>query len=150
MPCHVPTPRRRQRALDGQTDTAAGGEGRVSVIEGRLHAPARYRRGAVPHAYVALLLIHLHFPDAESLKEKRKELSSVKAQLRTRLGVAVSEVDGQDTWQRTTLAGALTSGSFKQLTQAADHVEDWLLSRYPEGVRVERSLTSFEDAGGIG
>ena len=41
-------------------------------------------------AYVALLLIHLHFPEAESLKAKRKELSSVKAQLRTRLGVAVS------------------------------------------------------------
>src|SRR6266550_3119568 len=81
---------------------------------------ARYRRGAVAHAYVALLLIHLHFPDAESLKEKRKELSSVKAQLRTRLGVAVSEVDGQDTWQRTTLAGALTSGSLKQLQQATD------------------------------
>jgi uncharacterized protein YlxP (DUF503 family) len=115
-----------------------------------VHAPARYRRGPVPHAYVALLLIHLHFPDSESLKEKRKELSSVKAQLRTRLGVAVSEVDGQDTWQRSTLAGALTSGSFKQLAQAADHVEAWLLSRYPEGVRVERSLTSFEDAGGIG
>ena len=35
----------------------------------------------MPHAYVALLLIHLHFPDAASLKEKRKELSSVKAQL---------------------------------------------------------------------
>ena len=69
----------------------------------------------MPHAYVALLLIHLHFPDAESLKEKRKELSSVKAQLRTRLGVAVAEVDGQDTWQRATLAAALTSGSFKQL-----------------------------------
>ena len=68
----------------------------------------------------------------------------------SRLGVAVSEVDGQDTWQRSTLAGALISGSFKQLAQAADHVEAWLLSRYPEGVRMERSLTSFEDAGGIG
>jgi uncharacterized protein len=104
----------------------------------------------VPHAYVALMLIHLHFPEAGSLKEKRKELSSVKAQLRTRLGVAVSEVDGQDTWQRSTLAGALTSGSYRQLTQAVDHVEGWLMSRYPDGVRVERSLTSFEDAGGIG
>ena len=138
------------RALDGEARAAGGGERRPSVIEGRFQARARYRRGAVPHAYVALLLIHLHFPDAESLKEKRKELSSVKAQLRTRLGVAVSEVDGQDTWQRSTLAGALTSGSFRQLAQAADHVEAWLLSRYPESVRVERSLTSFEDAGGIG
>ena len=102
------------------------------------------------HAYVALLLIHLHFPDSESLKSKRKELSSVKAQLHTRLGVAVSEVDGQDTWQRATLAGALTGGSLKQLQQATDHVEEWLLCRYPESVRMERSLTSFEDAGGIG
>jgi uncharacterized protein len=104
----------------------------------------------VSQPYVALLLIHLHFPEATDLKAKRKELSSVKAQLHTRLGVAVSEVDGQDTWQRSTLAGALTSGSLKQLAQATDHVEAWLESRFPEGVRVERSLTSFEDAGGIG
>jgi uncharacterized protein YlxP (DUF503 family) len=138
------------RTLDGEARAAGGGHGRLSVIEGRPHAPHATFEGPVPHAYVALLLIHLHFPDAQSLKEKRKELSSVKAQLRTRLGVAVSEVDGQDTWQRSTLAGALTSGSFKQLAQAADHVEAWLLSRYPEGVRMERTLTSFEDAGGIG
>jgi uncharacterized protein len=104
----------------------------------------------VSHAFVVVLRIDLHFPDAGSLKGKRKELSSVKAQLHTRLGVAVSEVDGQDTWQRSTLAGALTSGSLKQLAQATDHVEAWLDSRFPEGVRVERSLTSFEDAGGIG
>ena len=111
---------------------------------------ARYRRNAVSRAYVSLMLIHLHFPESASLKAKRKELASVKAQLRTRLGVAVSEVDGQDTWQRSVLAGALTSGSLKQLQQATDHVEAWLQSRFPEGVRVERSLTSFEDAGGIG
>ena len=55
--------------------------------------------------------IHLHFPEAGSLKAKRKELSSVKAQLHTRLGVAVAEVDHQDIWQRATLAAALTSGS---------------------------------------
>ena len=138
------------RPLDGEARGPGGAQRGLSVIEGRLHVAARYLRGAVPHAYVALLLIHLHFPDAGSLKEKRKELSSVKAQLHTRLGVAVSEVDGQDTWQRSTLAGALTSGSFRQLAQAADHVEAWLLSRYPEGVRMERTLTSFEDAGGIG
>ena len=58
-------------------------------------------------AYVALLTIDLHFPEAHSLKGKRKELSSVKAQLHTRLGCAVAEVDHQDTWQRATLAAAL-------------------------------------------
>ena len=74
-------------------------------------------------AYVALLLIHLHFPEAGSLKAKRKDLSSVKAQLHGRLGAAVAEVDHQDVWQRATLAAALTSGSLRTLEEAADRVE---------------------------
>lgn len=101
-------------------------------------------------AYVALLLIHLHFPEAGSLKAKRKELSSVKAQLHGRLGMTVAEVDHQDIWQRATLAGALTGSSLRVLQEAVDRVENWLLDRYPETVRMERCLTSFQDAGGIG
>jgi len=104
----------------------------------------------VAHAYVALLLIHIHFPDAGSLKSKRKDLSSVKAQLHGRHGVTVAEVDGQDTWQRATLAAALTAGSMSTLGTSVDRVERFLLDRFPECVRVERTLTSFEDAGGLG
>jgi uncharacterized protein len=101
-------------------------------------------------AYVALLLIHLYFPDSGSLKSKRKDLSSVKAQLHGRHGVTVAEVDGQDTWQRSTLAAALTAGSMGTLTSSVDRVERFLLDRFPECVRIERTLTSFEDAGGLG
>jgi uncharacterized protein YlxP (DUF503 family) len=101
-------------------------------------------------AYAALLLIHLHFPEAGSLKAKRKELQSVKAQLHGRLGAAVSEVDHQDLWQRATLAAALTSGSMHTLQTAVEHVEQWLDDRFPQGVRVDRTFTSFEDLGGIG
>jgi uncharacterized protein len=104
----------------------------------------------VPDAYVALLLIHIHFPDSGSLKSKRKDLSSVKAQLHGRYGVTVAEVDGQDTWQRATLAAALTAGSMGTLAASADRVERFVLDRFPECVRVERTLTSFEDAGGLG
>ena len=96
-------------------------------------------------AYVALLLVHLHFPDAGSLKAKRKDLASVKAQLRGRMGVAVSEVGHQDLWQRATLAAALTSGSLGMLESAADRVERFLLERFPEGCRIERTIRSFED-----
>ena len=46
--------------------------------------------------FVAVLVIDLHFPDAGSLKGKRKELSSIKAQLHGRLGAAVAEIDHQD------------------------------------------------------
>ncbi len=99
-------------------------------------------------AYVALMLVHLHFPDAESLKDKRKDLASVKAQLHGRMGVAVAEVGHQDLWQRATLAAALTGGSASVLESAADNVERFLLDRFPETCRIERTLASFQDISG--
>jgi uncharacterized protein YlxP (DUF503 family) len=96
-------------------------------------------------AYVALLLVHLHFPEAGSLKAKRKDLASVKAQLRGRMGVAVAEVGHQDLWQRATLAAALTGGSIGVLEHATDRVEDFLLARFPETCRIERTVASFDD-----
>ncbi len=96
-------------------------------------------------AYVALLLVHLHFPEAGSLKAKRKELASVKAQLHGRMGVAVAEVDHQDLWQRATLAAALTGGSLTQLERATDRVEEFLLARFPETCRIERTLRSYDE-----
>ena len=95
--------------------------------------------------FVAVLVIDLLFPDAGSLKAKRHELKSIKAQLRTRLGVAVAETGGQETWQRSTLTVALTGGSLTHLQASADQVERWILARWPEQVRVERVLASVED-----
>ena len=91
------------------------------------------------------LVIELHFPDAGSLKAKRKELSSIKAQLQGRLGAAVSETGHQDLWQRATLTASLTGGSLRQLTTAADELERWVVARCPEGASVERLLASVED-----
>ena len=95
--------------------------------------------------FVAVLVIDLHFPEAGSLKSKRRELSSVKAQLHTRLGAAVAEVDHQDLWQRARLTAALTSGSLHTLSAAADRIERWLGARFPDGVSVERTIASVED-----
>ena len=95
--------------------------------------------------FVAVLVIDLHFPEAESLKAKRKELSSIKAQLHGRLGLAVAEVEHHDLWQRARLTAALTSGSLASLSAAADNVERWLLARCPDGVSIERTVASVED-----
>jgi uncharacterized protein YlxP (DUF503 family) len=95
--------------------------------------------------FVAVLVIDLHFPEAGSLKGKRQELSSIKAQLRRRLGLAVSETAHHDLWQRATLTAALTGGSLAALSGAADNVERWLERRCPDGVRVERIVASIED-----
>jgi uncharacterized protein YlxP (DUF503 family) len=98
--------------------------------------------------FVAVLVIELHFPDSGSLKGKRHELASVKAQLQRRLGVAVAETDHQDLWQRATLTAALTGGSLSVLSSAADNVERWLAGRFQDGVRVERIVASVEDLRG--
>jgi uncharacterized protein len=98
--------------------------------------------------FVAVLVIQLHFPDAESLKAKRKDLSSIKAQLQQRFGAAVAETGHQDLWQRSTLTAALTSGSLSTLSAAADGVERWLDARFPQGVSVERVVASVEDLRG--
>ncbi|MGH2871155.1 MAG: DUF503 domain-containing protein [Solirubrobacteraceae bacterium] len=99
-------------------------------------------------AFVAVLVIELHFPDAGSLKAKRRELSSIKAQLRTRLGVTVAETAHHDLWQRATLTAALTGGSLAHLSEAVDEVQRWILARCPEGASVERLVASVEDLRG--
>jgi uncharacterized protein len=95
--------------------------------------------------FIAVLVIDLHFPESGSLKSKRKELSSIKAQLHGRLGVAVSETGYQDLWQRSRLTAAMTGGSIVTLSAAADKVQRWLESRCPDGVYVERLIASVED-----
>jgi uncharacterized protein YlxP (DUF503 family) len=95
--------------------------------------------------FVAVLVIDLHFAHAGSLKQKRKELSSIKALLQRRLGAAVSEIDHQDRWQRATLTAALTASSPGAVNVLADRVERFLEARNPDGVRVERIIASIEE-----
>ncbi len=97
-----------------------------------------------------LLRVHLHFPEAGSLKGKRAELNRVKALLRERLGASVAEVGGQDTWQRTTLAVAIAAGSAALAEAAADTVQRALDGRFPQGVWIERRLASWSDLEAIG
>jgi hypothetical protein len=98
--------------------------------------------------FVEVFVIELHFADVHDLKGKRKEISSIKAQLRTRLGAAVAETGHQDLWQRATLTAALTGGSLHTLHGAGDELERWVFDRCPEGARVSRLTASVEDLAG--
>ena len=87
------------------------------------------------NAFVAVLLIHLHFPEVDNLKAKRSELAPVKAHL-DKLGGAVAEVDHQDLWQRAALAivtVASSDGMAEQTLSSALHeierVEPGLVTR---------------------
>jgi uncharacterized protein len=101
-------------------------------------------------AFVVVLRVHLFFPESGSLKGKRAELNRVKSHLRDRIGAAVAEVGQQDSWQRSTLAVALVAGSARRADEIADSVGRFLDSRFPQGVRVERRLASWNDLESIG
>jgi uncharacterized protein YlxP (DUF503 family) len=104
----------------------------------------------VADTFVVLLRVHLFFPESGSLKSKRAELNSVKAHLRQRMGASVAEVAHQDSWQRATLAIALTGGSAGRCDDAADSICRLLDARFPQGVRVERRLASWRDLEALG
>ena len=97
-------------------------------------------------SFVAILEIHLHFPDNGSLKGKRKELQSVKAQLHQRFGAAVAETDHHELWQRSTITASVVGRTASDVAICADRIERWLDGQFPQGVRVERGVMSSDEA----
>jgi uncharacterized protein YlxP (DUF503 family) len=97
-------------------------------------------------AYVSLVEVRLHQNASHSLKEKRKLVRSLKDQIRQRFGASVAEIDGHDTWQRTTLLCALVGGN--DVEARADDLARFVESRCPEGCAFDRDLLSLEDVRG--
>ena len=91
--------------------------------------------------------VHLYFPESGSLKGKRAELNRVKALLRERLHASVAEVGHQDTWQRSTLAVAIAARSAALAQDTVDTVQRALDGRFPQGVRIEYRLASWDGPG---
>jgi uncharacterized protein YlxP (DUF503 family) len=96
-------------------------------------------------SYVCVLEIQLHFPDNDSLKGKRRELSSLKAQLQRRFGAAVAETDHHELWQRSELTAALVGRDITDLGNRAAALERFVISMFPEGASVECRMVSRED-----
>jgi len=80
--------------------------------------------------YVGLVSIDLHLPQSGSLKDKRHELRSLKADLIRRFGAAVAEVDHHDLRQRARLSAALVDRRAHDLELRIDDVERFVLSRH--------------------
>ena len=95
--------------------------------------------------YVGILAIELHFPEAGSLKGKRKYVMSAKAQLRERFGASVAEVDHHDLWQRARLAVACVAREHLALEELMDGAERYLHAQEYVVVSTEREIVALED-----
>ena len=96
--------------------------------------------------YVSVLEIRLHQGQSHGLKEKRKLVQSLKAQIRQRFGASVAEVGGHDTWQATTLLCALVGDA--EVSARTDDLARFVESRCPDGCSFDRDLLSLTDIRG--
>jgi uncharacterized protein YlxP (DUF503 family) len=99
----------------------------------------------VSAGYVGIVTVELHFPEAGSLKGKRKHVSSAKAQLQQRFGAAVAEVDHHELWQRATLTLSCVARDHGELEQRLLDAERFLASQEYVLVSAQRLVVSPDD-----
>lgn len=94
--------------------------------------------------WVGILAVELHFPEAQSLKGKRKFVKSAKANLANRFGAAVAEVDHHELWQRSRLTLAVVTREASEAERLLDEAERWLNGQDLVVVGTERDLVTLD------
>lgn len=75
---------------------------------------------------IGTLQLELHFFKPQSLKEKRVLLKSLVSRVRREFNVSLSEIDGMDLWQASTLAIAAVGAQRKHVNQILDRLSDYV------------------------
>src|ERR671926_1469284 len=94
--------------------------------------------------YVGILSVELHFPEAGSLKGKRRFVRSAKAQLQHRFGASVAEVDHHELWQRSRLTLSCVAREYREAEQLLDEAERYLIGQEFELIRADRDVVSLD------
>ena len=97
----------------------APGQSNVVPLPGA--APSAVEQLMAGSGFAGLMVLDILIPGAQSLKDKRQPLRSIKQRLRD-AGFSVSEVDHHDKWQRSQVAVSIVgrgSGDVEDLLDAA-------------------------------
>jgi uncharacterized protein len=98
----------------------------------------------VSGGYVGILSVELHFPEAGSLKGKRKYVKSAKAHLQNRFGASVAEVDHHELWQRSRLTLSCVAREYREVEALLADAERYLHGQEYEVVRAERDIVALD------
>ena len=77
--------------------------------------------------HILLIKLRLQIPHAQSLKDKRQQIKSLKDKLSSRLNASVAEVDALDNWQLAILAVCMVSNEKSYLDKQYSLVESMAL-----------------------
>ena len=81
--------------------------------------------------HVLLIKLSLQIPDAHSLKDKRRQIKSLKDRLSSRFNASVAEVDALDNWQLAVMGVCMISNDRSYLDKQYSLVE-MLVLEYTE------------------
>ena len=77
--------------------------------------------------HILLIKINLHIPHAHSLKEKRREIKSLKDRLSSRFNASVSEIDALEKWQHAVIGVCIISNDRSYLDKQYGLIETMVL-----------------------
>ena len=77
--------------------------------------------------HILLIQLNLQIPNAHSLKEKRRQIKSLKDRLTNRFNASVAEVDMLDNWQKSVIAVVMLSNDRSYLDKQYSLIETVVL-----------------------
>ena len=77
--------------------------------------------------HTLLIKLFLHIPDAHSLKDKRRQIKSLKDRLGNRFNASVAEIDDLDKWQKAVIALCIISNDKPYLDKQYSLIEALVL-----------------------
>ena len=77
--------------------------------------------------HVLLIKLSLQIPNAHSLKDKRRQIKSLKDRLSSRFNVSVAEIDALDNWQKAVMGVCMISNDKSYLDKQYSLVEALVL-----------------------
>ena len=95
--------------------------------------------------FVGILTFDIHLPEAGSLKGKRSDLRSLKADLQHRFGAAVAEVDHHDLWQRMVVTTSLVDRRASDLEHRLADVERYVVAHFDTSRVAHYAIVAPED-----
>lgn len=88
---------------------------------------------------IGVLHVELHIPAAQSLKDKRSAIKSLKDQLRAHFNVSVAELEADEKWQRASLGVAAVGEDRRYVEGYLRQVVEWIeRNRFVNVIRVEQ------------
>jgi uncharacterized protein YlxP (DUF503 family) len=75
---------------------------------------------------VGLLLLDCYISESQSLKDKRRILSSLSERLRRQFNIAIAEVEYQDQWQRAQLAIVFVNTNWRMLQSSMSKLTEYI------------------------